>query len=183
MDTYSQIKQTLMGINAPSGQLCLSGEVKSVEGSTCTVDVSGIALKGCRLRALIDDNDHVLLCPRIGSQVLLLDLSNGQKRHLLVLSCSEVERVQMQIGSTKLQIDNAGVVINGGELGGMVKINQLTQKLNELVNAYNAHTHTTAASGSITSGTAVATTGTAAATASTAQPFNASDYENTKVKH
>ena len=178
MDTYSQIKQTLMGINAPSGQLCLSGEVKSVEGSTCTVDVNGIALKGCRLRALIDDNDHVLLCPRIGSQVLLLDLSNGQKRHLLVLSCSEVERVQMQIGRTKLQIDNAGVVINGGELGGMVKIKQLTQKLNALVNAYNAHTHTVA-----TTGTAAAQSGTAAATASTAQPFNASDYENTKVKH
>lgn len=178
MDTYSQIKQTLMGINAPSGQLCLSGEVKSVEGSTCTVDVNGIALKGCRLRALIDDNDHVMLEPRVGSQVLLLDLSNGQKRHLLVLSCSEVERVRLQIGSTKLQIDNAGMVINGGELGGMVKINQLTQKLNELVNAYNAHTHTVA-----TTGTAAAQSGTAAATASTAQPFNASDYENTKVKH
>lgn len=178
MDTYSQIKQTLMGINAPSGQLCLSGEVKSVEGSTCTVDVNGIALKGCRLRALIDERDHVLLCPRIGSQVLLLDLSNGQKRHLLVLRCSEVERVQMQIGSTKLQIDNAGVVINGGELGGMVKINQLTQKLNALVNTYNAHTHTVA-----TTGTAAAQSGTAAVTASTAQPFNASDYENTKVKH
>ena len=178
MDTYSQIKQTLMGINAPSGQLCLSGEVKSVEGSTCTVDVNGIALKGCRLRALIDDNDHVLLEPRVGSQVLLLDLSNGQKRHLLVLSCSEVERVQMQIGGTKLQIDNAGVVINGGELGGMVKINQLTQKLNALVNTYNTHTHPVA-----TTGTEAAQSGTAAATASTAQPFNASDYEKTKVKH
>ena len=84
----------------------------------------------------------------------------------------------MQIGRTKLQIDNAGVVINGGELGGMVKIKQLTQKLNALVNAYNAHTHTVA-----TTGTAAAQSGTAAATASTAQPFNASDYENTKVKH
>lgn len=178
MDTYSQIKQTLMGINAPSGQLCLSGEVKSVEGSTCTVDVNGIALRGCRLRALIDDNDHVMLEPRVGSQVLLLDLSNGQKRHLLVLSCSEVERVRMQIGSTKMQIDNAGVVINGGELGGMVKINLLTQKLNELVNAYNKHTHAVT-----TAGTAAKQEGTAAATASTAQPFNASDYENTKVKH
>ena len=176
MDTYSQIKQTLMGINAPSGQLCLSGEVKSVEGSTCTVDVNGIALKGCRLRALIDDNDHVLLEPRVGSQVLLLDLSNGQKRHLLVLSCSEVERVQMQIGGTKLQIDNAGVVINGGELGGMVKINQLTQKLNALVNTYNTHTHPVA-----TTGTEAAQSGTAAATASTAQPFIASDYVNSKV--
>ena len=168
----------MLGMTSPAGPLVLHGTVRGVDGCTCRVEVNGLLLDGVRLRAVVDDADHLVLRPAVGSQVLLLDLSGGHKRHLLVLACSEVERVEMQMGRTTLRIDSAGVVINGGDLGGLVKIDQLTQKLNDLVNAYNAHTHTVA-----TTGTAGAQNGTAAVTASTAQPFSSADYEDTNIKH
>ena len=50
-------------------------------------------------------------------------------------------QVDIAVRDTTAKISPEGVVINGGGLGGMVKIEQLTQKLNEFISAFNSHTH------------------------------------------
>ena len=94
--------------------------------------------------------------------VLIADLSDGLMRDLAVIGWSEVDTITM----------------NGGDFGGLVKIQELTNKLNALVQAFNTHTHPVT-----TAGTAAAQTGTAAATTGQATQFRKSDYEDEKIKH
>lgn len=99
----------------------------------------------------------------------------------------------LKSGDDKINIDSGsnGIVLNGGSNGGLIKINQLTQKLNALVNAVNSlrtaymnHTHNT-----------MLLIPPAASPApfpslpprmppipQMPQQFNAKDYENDKVK-
>ena len=80
------------------------------------------------------------------------------------------------------------IVWRGGELGGLIKIeelvrefNALVQSVNSLVNAFNSHTHTVA-----TTGTAAAQSGTAAPITSPAQSASEiarEDIEDELIKH
>lgn len=115
--------------------------------------------------------NNEIIKPAVGSTVLVADLSNGKMRDLVVLIVENVEKV----------------IFNGGELGGLIKIEELTKKLNDLtgkvnalVDAFNSHTHIVN-----TTGTAAAQSGSAAPTspAQKAATFNQSDYEDTKIKH
>lgn len=137
--------------------------VESVQDDTCTIDRNGLKIPDVALNASVDGNpNNLFIKPKTGSTVLIADLSDGQLRDLAVIGWSEVE----------------SITINGGQLGGLVKIAELTSKLNALVQTFNAHTHTVA-----TTGTAAAQSGTAASTTSQASTFSASDYEDTKIKH
>ncbi|MBQ1336375.1 MAG: hypothetical protein IIY37_05525, partial [Selenomonadaceae bacterium] len=102
------------------------GIVVSVEGITCTVRFGGMDVEGIRLRASeAGENSQMLIVPRKGSAVIVGSLS-GDLSQLVVLSVDAVERIE----------------INGGQLGGLINIEALTQKINALVDAFNAHTHT-----------------------------------------
>ena len=59
-----------------------------------------------------------------------------------------------------------GVRLNGTEYGGLIKIQELTDKLNEFIALYNAHTHGLTPDPSVS-----------------APVFLKTDYENTKVQH
>lgn len=143
--------------------IVFTAEVVSVEGETCTVDFSGLHLSDVNLSAVSNGSvQNLLITPKVGSIVTVADLSNGDKRILNVITWSEIDAVRF----------------NGGTLGGLVNIDQLTAKLNALVDRFNAHTHTVS-----TTGTAAAQTGTAAAITSTAPDFNSSDYEDPKITH
>ena len=97
------------------------------------------------------------------------------------------EGIDLAAGDTTVKMSPEGMILNGGALGGMVKIQALTDKINALIDAFNSHTH------EIPSG-AVAVTGSATAQANAAPVtvpailaghpgVSASDYENDKVKH
>jgi len=103
---------------------------------------------------------------------LIADLSGGKFTDFAVISYSEVEEISLKIGEQTAEIDKNGFVINGGNLGGLVKINELTSKLNDLVRAFNTHVHPVTAVGTPTGTIAIP-----------AQSFRSSDYENKEVKH
>lgn len=164
MDTYGEIKRKLRNIAAGKA-LIYEGEVKSVSGSTCTVDIGGVELADVRLTALPGETD-ILITPKVGSHVVLADLEGGTLRELVIVKYGEVEKIQL----------------NGGNNDGLVKINELTNKLNALVQAFNSHTHTV--SGTCTVADVPGTiAGTALATSGQASQFNASDYKDDKITH
>ena len=95
-----------------------------------------------------------------------------------MVATSKIERVEIRTGNVTLNMSATGIVMNGGELGGMIDIAKLTGKVNELVDAFNGHTHQVS-----TTGSASAQSGTAAVIASKAKKLDRGDYEDEKVKH
>ncbi len=159
MDPYRQLRDSLSGL-VPSRATLLQGIVKSVSGITCTVTVGSLDIPGVRLRASeLDDSSHILITPKPGSPVILGSLS-GDLADLVVLQVDHIDTI----------------TVNGGSLGGLINIAQLTEKLNALVKAFNAHTHDVAVSHP-------GGTFTTLPTDTSAASFNKSDYEDPLITH
>lgn len=163
MDPLSEIREKIKRIANGNGSFtCFTAKVTSVDGETCDVELEGMKLTDVRLRAVMNGEDSkILVTPKIGSHVLVVDLS-GNLSQLAVVGYSEVEKIEIDATDK--------IIFNGGNNKGLIQIEKLTQKLNELVIAINAHTHPV-------SGNA---TGTMVNTLST---FRSSDYEDTNITH
>ena len=134
-------------------------------------DLAGTQYPEVRKRAAIESGtDGIIITPVTGSTVIVTRI--GKSDELFISMFSMVDCM----------------VIDGGEYGGLIKIqeqinklNALVKTVNDLIQKFNMHTHQVA-----TTGSASAQTGTASATtmtAQTAEEFKREDYENEKVKH
>lgn len=114
-----------------------TAQVVSVQGKTCTVNIDGIDVSDVRLNPTTSEyQDEFLLTPSIGSFVLVGSLS-GNLDNLCVVSYDTIDSVKITIDDTSLFIDKNGVFLNGGELGGLVKLHELTDKINVLERQLN----------------------------------------------
>ena len=160
MNDYSKLKDLLKSVGGGRDITICQGIVNRVNGVLCEVQVGSIAIPDVRLRASeLDDDGQMLVTPKIGSAVTIGSLS-GDLSQLVVLQVDHIETI----------------VINGGRLGGLINIGQLTDKMNELVKTFNQHTHQVTVShpgGTFTSLTP----------GSTASDFKKGDYEDKTIKH
>lgn len=161
MDEYRKLQENLRRASGNGRTISIyQGIVKSVTGNLCEVTVGGITIPGVRLKASErDDDGKMLITPKIGSAVTIGSLS-GDLAELVVLQVDHIETI----------------VINGGKLGGLINIEQLTDKINELVEAFNGHTHQVTVSHPGGTFTTVKPT-------SSAKSFKKGDYEDVKIKH
>ena len=161
MDDYRQLQEHLR--NVAGGRKTISiyqGIVKSVDGNLCEVTVGNINIPGVRLKASeLDDDGLMLITPKVGSAVTIGSLS-GDLTELVVLKVDHIETI----------------VINGGKLGGLINIGQLTDKINELVESFNSHTHQVTVSHP-------GGTFTTVKPMESAKTFDKGDYEDDKIKH
>lgn len=161
MDDYRQLQEHLR--NVAGGRKTISiyqGIVKSVDGNLCEVTVGNINIPGVRLKASeLDDDGLMLITPKVGSAVTIGSLS-GDLTELVVLQVDHIETI----------------VINGGKLGGLINIEQLTDKINELVESFNSHTHQVTVSHP-------GGTFTTVKPMKSAKTFDKGDYEDVKIKH
>lgn len=156
---------------------CFTAKVNAVDGDTCSVELDGLTLTDVRLRAVVNgENSKILVTPETGSYVLVADLA-GDLSQLVVVGYSEVKKITIDATAA-----TDGIVINGGNNKGLIKIEKLTQKLNELVRAFNHHTHTGTFSGTI-GGSAAAGNIETITVSPSASNFDKSYYEDTKVTH
>lgn len=116
-----------------------AGSVTEVDEAnmTCTVKpADGRALLyGVRLRAAIDDSDlGVVAIPAKGSSVVVAYLLGDDARPVVVAT-SDVERVVIRCqGEASIEVASDGkVILNGGDHGGLVKIQELVTNLNRNV--------------------------------------------------
>lgn len=125
MDTYAEIARVIKAITGGNGGTALfTAEVKSVEGETCTVLVGELEVPDVLLTPADEGADgKLLITPKEGSQVTVADLSGGELRHLAVVHWGEVEKISLTADSIEL---------NGGDNGGLVKIEALTDKINNI---------------------------------------------------
>lgn len=183
---------------------CKICTVDSVDVEARTVDCTPIdesaPLVGVNLQASQDSSVGVVLFPAVGSYVIVAFITPAVAA---VVLCDKIDKAQLSIGKTQITVDaevvdtslgdtsfritSEGVQFNGGKLGGLLKIEQLTEKFNELIRAFNTHTHTIPVGGVPVTGTAVAQSNPAPvevpAVTQTMPEVKASDYEDAKVKH
>lgn len=138
--------------NEGSSASLLVGTVSAVDTKARTVDVEPInedaPILGVNLQANQEATMGVVLFPRKGSYVAVAMLS-GYAAGVVVLT-EDVESIEVNINDgTKLtiteggislnvkdgitlDIDDSAAVFNGGDLGGLIKIKELTDKLNAI---------------------------------------------------
>ena len=122
MNEYTKLKQYLTEIGGVKDITLCQGIVKSVDGCRCDVQIGDIVIPDVRLRASeTDDDTQTLITPKTGSAVIVGSLS-GDMTRMVVLQVDSVE----------------SIVVNGGKLGGLVNIEQLTARLNAIEDDVNA---------------------------------------------
>ena len=165
MDTYGEIKRKLRNIAAGKA-LIYEGEVKSVSGSTCTVDIGGVELADVRLTALPGETD-ILITPKVGSHVVLADLEGGTLRNLCVVQYGEVEQIQLNGGQHP--------ICNTDTL--KTELQKMSKRIDAIIEALK-YSATAAQDGGLTYKRQIAT-----ALDAIAQTEDFSDIEDTKITH
>ena len=127
----------------------VAGSVDEEQG-TCKVLLSvndeNTQTDGVLLSAKLGNVTGLLLYPADDSIVLVAEI-NGPGMYGIV-QCSQLNKVIVKIGIITLHITDSGIMINGDDYGGLVKvedlvnsINAIEEKVNELVEHYNQHLH------------------------------------------
>ena len=106
-------------------------EVIHVNEDNGTMDVKGISDEleyydvslGC---------GSVILIPETGS-LCIIAVVEGVDTECLLISAEKVERIKVN-ASTE-------IVFNDGKLGGLVKVQELTDVINGVIDKFNTHTH------------------------------------------
>ena len=165
MGKHSEIKQLIRSIASTDGGATLfEATVVESKDTECTIKYQGLEHKNVRLVCGFSQSlTTVIVKPAPNSTVLVADLSSGKMRDLVVLMVETAETITINGG-------NETITINGGELGGLINIAALTDKLNALVNTFNTHVNSVSGNATLT-------------TTQQAQTFKQSDYEDTKIKH
>lgn len=183
---------------------CKTCTVDAVDEQARTVDCTPLddsaPLLGVTLQAQQACEEGLTVFPTVGSCVVVGFLSPAVA---VVLLAEQVEKLALKIGDmraemtadgidaavreTTLKITSEGVEINGGKLGGVVKIEQLTQAINALITAFNSHTHELPTGAVAVAGSATAQTNLAPVVVpaiTRGHPTLAkAEYEDEKVKH
>ncbi len=132
MDDLSKIRRSIKSIaSTGSGYGIYLAEVLEVSGQTCSVRIDGITLSDVKLRAIINTKhqSQLLITPKVGSLILVADLSGGKFTDMVVFAFSEIEKVELTAPK---------IVLNGGKNEGTVKVQPLVDRLNALENDINS---------------------------------------------
>ncbi len=186
----ADLRNIIRQLAQPDGEtVALVCTVDAVDKSARTVDCSpineGAPLLGVNLQANQEADFGLCLFPEVGSFVVVGFVADGAAG--VVLLTEKIESAEIVIGNTSVVVNADGIAFNGGELGGLVVIGKLTDKLNELtrtvnklIESYNNHIHATTAT--IGAGSATGVISPITAKVSSANSFNSSDYENENIK-
>lgn len=111
----------------------VNGVARNVTETTCDVERANAApLLGTSLNAVGYELDsYVTIYPCEGSEVLA-GVIDGDKSDCVLLRCSEVEKVNIKIGTQTVTIDKNGIICNGGEFGGVVKVEAMVEWMSKL---------------------------------------------------
>lgn len=121
MDPYRELRELLAKIGGGKATNLYQGVVTALSDITCEVSIDGLSIPDVRLRASTEvDGAQIIVRPAVGSVVIVGSLT-GDLDHLVVPSMDRAEEV----------------IINGGKLGGLIKVQEITQKLNALESEVN----------------------------------------------
>ncbi len=145
------------------------GTVAAVDESakTCDIDDDGLVMYGIRLQCVTDAAGGILCVPKKGAAALVVQIEGGDG--WMLADCAEYEKI----------------IINGGGNGGLIKINDLINRLNVLEKSLNDLKQVFSTTWVVTPQDGGAALKSAAATwaAKTITETKAEDIEDTTVTH
>ena len=198
------IRRMAQGCRQTVSLICTVDAVdKEARTVDCTPLDESAPMLGVNLQANQESKFGIVVYPRVGSYVVVGFVADGSAG--VVLATDDIESIEIVVSDktsrvlideervridvdqeTSAELTKDGVVFNGGSLGGLVKVEELTDKLNELIEAFNEHTHTLGARSVSVWGTASAQSNLTAilvpAITSKHTKVKRGDYENEKVK-
>lgn len=122
------IKRMATAETMPTAIICT---VDAVDKEARTVDCTPIdeqaPIPGVNLQANQEGTTGWLAVPKVGSYVVVMMTSEATG---VVVATDDVESVELNIGETTMKIADGEITLNGGSLGGLVKIEELTNRLN-----------------------------------------------------
>lgn len=199
----SDLRNIIRQLAQPDGEtvalVCTVDEVdKTARTIDCTPINEGAPLLGVNLQANQEADFGLCLFPEKGSFVVVGFVADGAAG--VVLLTEKIESAEIVIGSASAVIDADGlrfntekmsadinrenIIFNGGDLGGLIKVEDLTKRLNLIENDINKLK--TAMSGwtpASQDGGAALKSAISSWAASLLTPSVRSDYENQSVKH
>ncbi|MDR3133225.1 MAG: hypothetical protein LBU42_04290 [Prevotellaceae bacterium] len=161
--TDEQVRAALAEFITKHISVCFVGVVsdisKAESDGTVTVKYNDLDFE-VRLQAVTGKTDKGYIpIPAVGSEVFCASEGNSDNSFVMI-ACSEIEKALLKIGSTSVEIISEKILINGGQLGGLVKLKELKDNLDSLKqyveaihsalpSAFNAIGASTAASGAL----------------------------------
>lgn len=156
MDKSGQISELLRkitGTDRPTFDF-MPMEVVSVDGDLCVCRLDELEIPDVRLSAIPEGSaDGLLITPKVGSVVMVADLSAGTLRDLMVVQYTEIETIRFHQGATTITADGQKAVIevggsnveitdqlisfNKGANDGLLKVVETTSKINAIENDLN----------------------------------------------
>lgn len=112
-EAAQQLVEKLRRITKPA-DVALDGEVTEVNETeyTCTVKLANnLDLKPVQLKALKGSSDCVVIIPKVGSDVQIVNVGDPD---WLVISCDVVEKVKGKIATSEFVIDKDGFQFKRG---------------------------------------------------------------------
>lgn len=111
------------------------GKVSNIDEDKRICDITiddDLTLNNCRLNAIIDSySNKLLIVPKDNSMVAFIAIG-GKLTEPLVIAYSEIEKILLTIGESDILIEDGKIEMNGGNLGGLIKLQQLESNLNKL---------------------------------------------------
>lgn len=157
-------------------------DVEPISGGAKYLDVKLTAING-------ETKSKIISYPKIGSEVIISIIKNNEA-NAYVSQVSEVESFLVENEKCKVlikedgsvNIDSDNIVINGGDFGGLIKVDELKKQLDKntntlkaIQNVFNAWVVAPGDGGSVLKG---------ASTSFTSMPLaSLNSIENKKVKH
>ena len=130
--------QRLIEAIARKGQaplLVTVGKVSNIDEDKRICDITiddDLTLNNCRLNAIIDSySNKLLIVPKDNSMVAFIAIG-GKLTEPLVIAYSEIEKILLTIGESDILIEDGKIEMNGGNLGGLIKLQQLESNLDKL---------------------------------------------------
>ena len=184
----ADIRNIIRQLAQPDGEtVALVCTVDAVDKTARTIDCTpineGAPLLGVNLQANQEANYGLCLFPEPGSYVVVGFVADGAAG--VVLLTEKIETAEIVIGDISARIDKNTVTFNGGNLGGLVRVEDLTKRLNIIENDIN-NLKTVFSSSWIVApqdGGAALKLAAASWAATQLSPSKRNHYENTKVKH
>ncbi|MEI2758965.1 MAG: hypothetical protein V9G42_05960 [Bacteroidia bacterium] len=166
--------QKIARASVPTGSFV--GKVEGVNTNDYTCDVmpisGGSIYYDVRLKPTVDSSDYGMIpIPETGSYVIVEPIARSNYFYISQFTKIKTLLIKNASGVTILFDDNGNLLLNGDQYGSMIKINDLLQLINQFIQQFNAHTH------SVSGSTTLIPTG------APVQTIQASQVENSKVKH
>lgn len=182
MNIKDIIKEIAKGNNSQSIVVCT---VTSIDETARTVDVQpiddGAPLLAVNLQANQNAEVGIVQFPRIGSYVVV-GMLDGYDAGVVLLT-EDVEKVLATVGNMSIELKEEGIELNGGRLGGLVKVADLTTRLNAIEDDINNLKNAMASAPNVAQdGGAAFKAGMSSWYGSPLTRSQRSDYENERVK-